>query len=382
MSAPVQSTYERATSVYTDGFVLHQFIERKSWTEAGSGGQTTMMRQTSQVYGTDFVYDANGALIGGTITGFSYENRSHDIAHGQGGNPNPGGWDIDSAELQQTVSVSDLQAFLTQDSTFDQFDGMLTSPLSLIQNWELLDDMLAAFGAYVPAPAPDQDPVTPDPDPVTPDPDPVTPDPDPVTPDPDPVTPDPVNVITGDQKHNSLTGTNDDDEISGLNGRDLLKGRSGEDLLDGGDGRDRLYGGNDNDTLLGGADDDRLYGDNGDDLLVAGGGRSDRLWGGNDDDILVNGDGRTTMVGGDGADTFVFATTDDGKLRIRDFDASEDMLAISNAADPGDAWDIFAASAVQRGNSVVWQDGDLTVTLKGVDLADITAAHFTDAPLL
>jgi RTX calcium-binding nonapeptide repeat (4 copies) len=366
MSEPVQSTFERATSVYNDGFVLHQFIERKSWTEAGSGGQTTMMRQTAQVYGTDFVYDANGALIGGTITGFSYESRNHDIAHGQGGNPDPGGWNTDGAELLQGVSVAALQAFLTQDSTFDQFDGMLSSPLSLIQNWDLLDDMLAAVAAYVPAPTPD----------------PVTPDPDPVTPDPDPVTPDPVNVITGDNKHNSLVGTNEDDEISGLDGRDLLKGRNGEDLLEGGDGRDRLYGGNDNDTLLGGADDDRLYGDNGDDLLVAGGGRSDRLWGGNDDDILVNGDGRTTMVGGDGADTFVFATTDDGKLRIRDFDASEDMLAISDAADPGDAWDIFAASAVQRGNSVVWQDGDLTVTLKGVDLADITAAHFTDAPLL
>lgn len=135
-------------------------------------------------------------------------------------------------------------------------------------------------------------------------------------------------------------------EETGDSGRDILEGAAGDDVLEGAGGRDELSGGYGDDHLKGGAGDDVLEGGRGSDLLQGGAGddvlvsRSDvgeqrigqfavgeptrgdpdmevnpayqKLYGWEDQPSI----GDDVLVGGAGADTFLFNPLINAKLDI------------------------------------------------------------------
>ena len=127
--------------------------------------------------------------------------------------------------------------------------------------------------------------------------------------------------IIGTDGAEKLRGTDGGDRIMGQDGNDRLFGQDGVDRLMGGDGNDRLFGGDGNDVLEGGAGRDRLDGGEGDDRLMA------FSWGGeptpqqdanarvNQDEPLNDND---VLIGGEGADTFIFRWLIDAKDEILD----------------------------------------------------------------
>ena len=120
--------------------------------------------------------------------------------------------------------------------------------------------------------------------------------------------------FAGSEVNDRLYGRLGDDHLYGGDGSDQLYGHEGNDVLDGGDGNDyTLVGGDGNDTIYGGAGNDVLYGDEGNDVLYGQAG-TDTLW------------------GGGGSDTFVFEADSafDGQDTIRDFDAANDSIDLSN----------------------------------------------------
>lgn len=130
---------------------------------------------------------------------------------------------------------------------------------------------------------------------------------------------DPVyNLIAGTNRRDVLIGTEGRDQIDGLRGNDYIRGGEGNDLITGGKGRDKIFGGEGNDDIDAGV---------GNDFVVAGDG----------DDIIRAGDGkRDYVMGGDGADTFVFSeslATDNSRDRttILDFDVTEDVIDLGGA---------------------------------------------------
>ena len=152
--------------------------------------------------------------------------------------------------------------------------------------------------------------------------------------------------IYGGSATDVLSGGNGDDRLFGEGSADLVLGGAGNDLLSGDDGRDRLFGGTGNDRLLGGAEGDVLNGQAGDDILEGGAGAdlivgaeghdqldggdgADRLIGGAGGDRLDAGGGRgDVLIGGDGADSFVFRVTDASMdvAVVADFEAGIDQI--------------------------------------------------------
>ncbi|WP_268877121.1 calcium-binding protein [Derxia lacustris] len=160
---------------------------------------------------------------------------------------------------------------------------------------------------------------------------------------------------------NVLFGGAGNDGLQGGAGNDALNGDGGDDTLDGGDGRDTLNGGDGNDTLSGAGGIDLLDGGAGNDQLRAGygglgSGTIDTLTGGSGDDVLWAvrrnyGGEQAVMVGGSGADRFVFTgvgydgggspydnltsgySTVAAPDRITDFNAAEGDLIRTGIAD-------------------------------------------------
>lgn len=151
-----------------------------------------------------------------------------------------------------------------------------------------------------------------------------------------------IEGLVGSELSDTLTGNSDDNFLEGLGGGDAMSG---------GDGNDQILGGEGNDTIDGGAGSDRLNGGEGDDRIDGGTGNDD--------------------MGGDvGADIFVFDNaTALGDDIIYDFEDGIDLIEVSNA--------VFADLAISTNGSdveVAWNDG--TLTLKGVELTDITQDDF------
>ena len=173
---------------------------------------------------------------------------------------------------------------------------------------------------------------------------------------------------------------NGNDEVHGGSGNDWLFGGKGDDLLYGNDGDDFLFGQRGSNEMSGGAGDDLiagssgrdvLSGENGDDLLLGnngndvldGGQGSDRLYGGRGDDLLFFGEGADYLYGGSGRDVFKAIAVDTiESATIRDFDAREDLLDISDILtgyDPiADVLSDFVNVEASRSRATVYIDRD------------------------
>ncbi|PZQ47516.1 MAG: hypothetical protein DI556_16845 [Rhodovulum sulfidophilum] len=178
------------------------------------------------------------------------------------------------------------------------------------------------------------------------------------------------DILSGYNGKDTIDGAGGNDQIHGYGGADLITAGAGNDKVFAGTGHDVAYGGAGNDTLDGGYGNDRLYGDIGNDKLVGNVGK-DTLDGGAGNDQLSGGAGNDLLTGGDGADTFIFGAGG-GSDTITDFDLARDLIDLRPLAldDLGDV----AMSDVSAGARLSVED--VTITLKGIDVADLGADHF------
>ena len=109
------------------------------------------------------------------------------------------------------------------------------------------------------------------------------------------------DMLTGDDRSNTLSGGGDVDTLSGGDGDDTLSGGAGEDILSGGD---------DSDTLNGGADNDMLDGGDGNDTYMA-----------------VEAGDTVTEDPEEGMDTVHYATLEDDDTSMDDESVVTDTLA-------------------------------------------------------
>jgi len=122
-------------------------------------------------------------------------------------------------------------------------------------------------------------------------------------------------------------------------------GYGGDDVITGNDKNNTLSGGADNDTLYGGLGDDTLAGDEGHDTLFGGVG-DDTLIGGSGDDTLVGGKGNDILEGGSGDDTFKLSGDGSFNVRtggwgldiIKDTDGANDIVDVSDFG-----WDVTSS---------------------------------------
>ncbi|MEH2082845.1 MAG: calcium-binding protein [Nostoc sp.] len=160
------------------------------------------------------------------------------------------------------------------------------------------------------------------------------------------------NVSLEYSSFNSASGNN---TLDGGVGNDYLNidYSKGDNLLFGGNGNDSLfasgykddYEDNDasgNNTLNGGAGNDYLnidysrgknllFGDDGNDFLsaVSASGKN-TLDGGNGNDTIKGGNSNDSLYGGDGIDTFVFNNYSEGVDTIYDFNATNELIQLSD----------------------------------------------------
>ncbi|MBU2993261.1 calcium-binding protein [Octadecabacter sp. 1_MG-2023] len=201
-----------------------------------------------------------------------------------------------------------------------------------------------------------------------------------------------------------IFGGSGDDIILGHSGNDRLLGDGGVDTIYGGMGADDIFGGDGNDYLWGDdnfvADDaaDRLFGGDGDDVL-AGGNGDDRLFGGNGNDTIIlgegdqivnggagddilgsEGNGTNVLIGGSGADQFLFVASSSTVATIRDFNAAEDVFSLyfAQTTTQQEQFDAFMAGATQVNQHVIWTSDTNTIVLKRLDIDDLTLDNFVD----
>lgn len=187
-------------------------------------------------------------------------------------------------------------------------------------------------------------------------------------------------VSIGDGSQNTLWAGAGNDVVLGDDGADRMGGGTGGDRLEGYGGDDVLWGGSDagDDTLSGGAGNDTLFGAAGVDAVDGGagadllfnGGGSDTVDGGAGSDTLWGGGGDDRLTGGTGADIFAF-TSGNGNDTITDFDTGEDRLDLSDL-EIADFAAFAALASDQAGGVLVSLDGDQSILLAGLALADLT----------
>ncbi|SFL05367.1 M10 family metallopeptidase C-terminal domain-containing protein [Shimia haliotis] len=204
------------------------------------------------------------------------------------------------------------------------------------------------------------------------------------------------DILIGGNLFDRLDGGEGNDRLDGGTFADTLFGRDGDDTLLGGGGQDRMFGGNDNDsgeggnghdrfwggfgndTFIGAAGDDRAWGESGNDLL-RGGGDNDTLYGGGGFDTLDGGVGNDELTGGGNADVFVFADGH-GDDTITDFLATNgaEDINLSGVSAITDITDLLTNHILSSagGNVVIDTGGGNTITLLGVNLADLDGSDF------
>ncbi len=148
----------------------------------------------------------------------------------------------------------------------------------------------------------------------------------------------------------AIVGTSEADALDGGSGADVIYGGSGGDLLTGQGGNDSLFGGDGDDELHGNAGDDRLEGGQGD----------DKLFGGSDDNLFV-------FSNGDDADQVTGFQPGAG---------TDDRLDFSGHSAVGSLGDVQAAATYDGVKTVIDLGGGDSVTLIGVDVADLHQDDF------
>tara|TARA_R110002096_G_scaffold2793_5_gene14418 strand:+ start:3684 stop:4748 length:1065 start_codon:yes stop_codon:yes gene_type:complete len=172
----------------------------------------------------------------------------------------------------------------------------------------------------------------------------------------------------------NIRGGKGDDIISDDSGANSLRGGRGDDVITVGDNSTGsiLRGGNGNDRLTSGKGSDTLNGGRGDDVIIGGAG-DDRLRGGTGDDYLNGGWGNDKLSGGAGADVFEFNHHADGNNIITDFEVGVDQIYL-----PAYGWDFDQLTLTQVGQKtlITMDDTDFSITLRGIDMADLGANDF------
>jgi Ca2+-binding RTX toxin-like protein len=190
------------------------------------------------------------------------------------------------------------------------------------------------------------------------------------------------DTVDGGFGNDWIEGADGQDSLSGGDGRDIISGGSGADLVDGGNGADLLFGGAEEDTLAGGAGDDLLLGGAGDDVLSGGSGQ-DTLRGGDGADLLDGGDGSDRLDGGPGDDSLTGGADADifvmrpggGSDTITDLEEG-DLIDLLLMRLEMNADEMLDGHAHQVEADVVIDFGEESLTLTGVDLADLGADDF------
>ncbi|MEQ6203887.1 calcium-binding protein [Sulfitobacter sp. HNIBRBA2951] len=197
------------------------------------------------------------------------------------------------------------------------------------------------------------------------------------------------NVVLVQDDRVSLMLRGGDDHVRAAEDADamLLRLGMGNDTATGSAGDDTVIGGVGDDQISGAEGGDLLAGSHGNDVLIGGAG-SDTVNGGAHADVLFGNAGDDVLIGGQGADAFVFVTNPNGaqsgRTVILDFDADEDMLwtgpSNNGTWDATTAYDTFLSGATQRANLVVYTEGDYSVVIWNMVLADLSAENFVDGP--
>jgi Ca2+-binding RTX toxin-like protein len=175
------------------------------------------------------------------------------------------------------------------------------------------------------------------------------------------------DVLSAGGGNDLIYGNTGDDTLHGNAGSDTLYGGQDGDSLSGGDGGDVLYGNLSQDVLAGGNETDTLYGGQGNDA-VNGEGGNDLLFGNRGDDVLNGGaTGNDTLLGGSGADNFVF----DGLIGadvIGDLAINEDRITL-----------VGSVIATQVGvDTILTLNDGATITLAGIAANTLTNSLFTN----
>lgn len=208
---------------------------------------------------------------------------------------------------------------------------------------------------------------------------------------------DSADSIIGDAQDNSLHGEGGDDIINGAGGNDFILGGPGNDSLDGGSGIDRVAypswtdvnqaidvdlaantayndGFGSSDSLLNFEDvDGSQFAD-----VIRGDSQANNIRGEVGDDLIIPRGGSDYVVGGAGADTFVYSDSD-GNLQfdtIEDFEPGVDQIDLQAVASIGDFAQLTAAATASGPNLEIDLGNDNTLQLINVGLSSLNSNDF------
>ncbi|GHA44563.1 hypothetical protein GCM10008927_06770 [Amylibacter ulvae] len=127
-----------------------------------------------------------------------------------------------------------------------------------------------------------------------------------------------------------------------------------------------------------------VYGGDGDDRIVLIDGDDIRIFGGNGRDQFSITEGSANIFGGADEDSFIFDVDDTSySVRIKDFDATEDIVAFYTEAGPvisaEAAFDMFMENAFERGANVFTTVEGNQIVLHDTSLDDLSVDNFYDS---
>lgn len=211
-----------------------------------------------------------------------------------------------------------------------------------------------------------------------------------------------IENVTGSDFRDIIKGNDQRNVIDDGDGNDAVEGAGGNDLFRAGDGRDRIDGGEGIDTVDFSQSDDGVIvnlttsvGEGGyaqgdvyvDIERVTGSVFNDRLTGNDADNLLRGGDGNDILRGGNGRDTLIGGTGNDtfsylrrtGQDTITDFTLG-DIVELRGFFDIATYTDVMGLAMEVGSDVVITFEEDHTLTLLGVQLADLTASSFSIVP--
>ncbi len=296
------------TTEYVNMYTLNLFSLAGGTTTSSTANRMVIEfgRGNGVVLNGSFTYGADGALSGGTLTGFEeyYAGvKGFDVL----------GASVPVLDFANLINANDFEGVL--NAIFGGIDSISGSPMSDYLNGMAGPDTLSGLDGddYLDGSAGD-------------------------------------DVILGGNGADSVRGLEDNDTIEGGAGDDDVNGNMGIDLVHGGAGNDTVRGGQGNDVIYGDAGDDgHVNGNLGDDQVFGGVG-ADTLYGGQGADVLrgdedndwLSGDlGNDVLYGGAGADRFLFRAGS-GVDVVGDFNyAAGDRVQLA----PGTAYSLTTVGA-------------------------------------